>query len=109
MPEIKVRDTVEGGIKTLDKPKIIRDKVGKPGFRELPKKDSEGTDLPTDTTADTENNDPKGRAAHAPVGDLGKGKEDDSSVVAYADSKLRSGEEKLYRLGSGMGLEDFLV
>ena len=99
MPEVKVRDTVEGGIKTLDKPKIIRDKVGKPGFREMPKKDSEGTGLPTDTTADTENNDPKGRATHAPVGDLGKGKEDDSSVVAYADSKLRSGEEKLYRLG----------
>jgi len=99
MPEIKVRDTVEGGIKTLDKPKIIRDKVGKPGFRELPKKDSEGTDLPTDTTTDNQINDPKGRAAHAPVGDLGKGKEDDSSVVAYADSKLRSGEEKLYRLG----------
>lgn len=62
MPEIKVRDTVERGIKTLDKPKVIRDKVGK-------------------------------------IGDFGKGKVDNSSVVAYADAKIRSWEEKLYRIG----------
>ena len=99
MPEIKVRDTVERGIKTLDKPKVIRDKVGKPGFRELSKKESEGMDLPSDTTTDNQINDPKGRATHAPIGDFGKGKEDDSSAVAYADAKIRSGEEKLYRIG----------
>lgn len=99
MPEIKVRDTVERGIKTLDKPKVLRDKVGKPGFRELPKKESEGMDLSSDTTTGNQINDPKGRATHAPIGDFGKGKEDDSSIVAYADAKIRSGEEKLYRIG----------
>ena len=99
MPEIKVRDTVERGVKTLDKPKVLRDKVGKPGFRELSKKESEGMDLPSDTTTDNQINDPKGRATHAPIGDFEKGKEDDSSAVAYADAKIRSGEEKLYRIG----------
>ena len=86
MPEIKTREKVEKTIKTLDKGKVFREKVRKPNIKEA--------DASVDLTSKPATNDPKERVSHAPGGDKGDEKEDDSSVVSYADSKLKSGEEK---------------
>jgi len=94
MPEIKTREKAEKGVKTLDKGKILQEKMKKSNFRVMPKKESDSKDFSADTDPGEETKTPKERATHAPVGAPGEGKEDDSSVVAYADSKLKSGEKK---------------
>ncbi len=99
MAEIKTREKAEKGVKTLDKGKVLQEKLKKPDFKEMPKKESNGKDFSEATDPGEENNTPKERATHAPFGASGEGKEDDSSVVAYADSKLKSGEEKARRAG----------
>ena len=86
MPEIKTREKVEKTIKTLDKGKVFREKVRKPNIKEA--------DASVDLTSKLTDNDPKARDSHAPGGDKGDEKEDDSSVVSYADSKLKSGQKK---------------
>ena len=107
MPEIKKRIKSDKGIKTLDKGKNLRDKTKKPNFKETPKKVEKkesptGTDPNSNAGNDTagHTDEPRERVAHAPIGSMPeKGKEDDSSVVAYADSKLKDAEEKIYRTG----------
>ncbi len=94
MPEIKTREKAEKGVKTLDKGKLLQEKMKKPNFKEMPKKESDSKDFSADTDPGEETKTPKERATHAPFGSPEKGKEDDSSVVAYADSKLKSGEKK---------------
>ena len=91
MPEIKTREKAEKTIKTLDKGKVFRERVRKPNIKEA--------DASVDLTSKPATNDPKERDSHAPGGDKGDEKEDDSSVVSYADSKLKSGEEKGYEAG----------
>ena len=103
MASVKAKVKAKNGIKSLDKGKVLREKAKKPDFKEVPKKIGEksnhaGTD--SDKNADSRADEPRERAPHAPIGSMPeKGKEDDSSVVAYADSKLKNAEEKIYRAG----------
>ena len=103
MESVKAKVKAKNGIKSLDKGKVLQEKAKKPDFKEVPKKIGEksnhaGTD--SDNNADSKADEPRERVAHAPIGSMPeKGKEDDSSVVAYADSKLKNAEEKIYRAG----------
>ena len=94
MAEIKTREKAEKGVKTLNKGKILQEKLKKPDFKEMPKKEDNSKDFSADTDPGEETKNPKERATHAPFGAPEKEKEDDASVVSYADSKLKSGEKK---------------
>ena len=103
MGSVKAKVKAKNGIKSLDKGKVLQEKTKKPDFKEVPKKIGEksnhaGSD--SDNNADNKADEPRERGTHAPIGSMPeKGKEDDSSVVAYADSKLKDAEEKIYRTG----------
>lgn len=75
MAEIKTREKSEKYVKVLDKEKVFREKTKKPDIKKSDKSSE--------------------RAPHAP----NEKTEKDSSVVAYADSKLKSGEKQTYRAG----------